>query len=69
MNPDIDEWQEMTIAHERLINSYNQKPLPDWSSIGKLHFQPQPGSDLTKVLFAEFKWQLPQPQQLKSSEK
>ena len=51
-----DEWQEMTIAPERLIHPVNQKPLPDWSSVGKLHFQPKPGSDLTKVLFAEFKW-------------
>ena len=51
-----DEWQEMTISPERLIHPVNQRPLPDWSSVGKLHFQPKPGSDLTKVLFAEFKW-------------
>ena len=51
-----DEWQEMVLAPERLTNPANQMPLKDWSSIGKLRFQPKPGSDLTKVIFAEFKW-------------
>ena len=51
-----DEWQEMILAPERLTNPTNQMPLKDWSSIGKLRFQPKPGSDLTKVIFAEFKW-------------
>ncbi|RLT10959.1 MAG: hypothetical protein DWI21_03285 [Planctomycetota bacterium] len=41
---------------ERLTNPTNQMPLKDWSSIGKLRFQPKPGSDLTRVIFAEFKW-------------
>lgn len=51
-----DEWQEMTIAPERLINRFNQKPMADWSSVGKIHFLPKEGSDLTKVIFADFKW-------------
>jgi len=51
-----DEWQEMVLVPERLTNPANQMPLKDWSSIGKLRFQPKPGSDLTKVIFAEFKW-------------
>jgi len=51
-----DDWQEMTIAPERLINRFNQKPLPDWSSVGRIHFLPKHGSDLTRVIFADFKW-------------
>lgn len=51
-----DDWQAMTIAPERLINRFNQKPLPDWSSVGRIHFLPKPGMDLTKVIFADFKW-------------
>ena len=51
-----DEWQEMILAPERLTNPTNRMALKDWSSIGKLRFQPKPGSDLTKVIFAEFKW-------------
>ena len=51
-----DTWQEMTIAPERLINRFSQKPMPNWSSVGKIHFLPKQSSDLTKVLFADFKW-------------
>jgi hypothetical protein len=46
----------MTIPSSKLINRFNQKPLKDWSEVGKLNFQPKPCSDLTKVLFADFKW-------------
>lgn len=51
-----DDWQEMIIAPERLINRFNQKPMSNWSSVGKIHFLPKPSSDLTKVIFADFKW-------------
>jgi dienelactone hydrolase len=51
-----DDWQEMTIAPERLINRHNQKPMSNWSSVGKIHFLPKQGCDLTKVIFADFKW-------------
>ncbi len=51
-----DNWQEMTIAPGRLINRFSQKPMSDWSSVGKIHFLPKQGSDLTKVIFADFKW-------------
>ncbi len=47
-----DDWQEMTIAPERLINRFNQKPMSNWSSVGKIHFLPKQGSDLTKVPFS-----------------
>ncbi len=46
----------MIIAPARLINRFNQKPLTEWSSVGKIHFLPKAGSDLTKAIFAEFKW-------------
>ena len=51
-----DQWQETTIAPERLINRFNQKPMANWSSVGKIHFLPKEGSDLTKVIFADFRW-------------
>jgi len=57
-----DHWQEMTINPERLINRYSQKPMPDWSRVGKIHFLPKQGSDLTKVIFADFKWVTPNAQ-------
>lgn len=52
-----DTWQEMTLPAARFINRFSQKPLQDWSTIGKLHLQSKPGHDLTKVLFAGFHWQ------------
>ena len=51
-----DQWQEMVVAAERLTNRFNQQPLKDWSSVGRIHFQPKPRSDLTKVIFAKFRW-------------
>jgi hypothetical protein len=51
-----DVWQDMVVPAERLIDSASQKPMKQWSDIGKLLIQPRPGSDLTKILFSEFKW-------------
>lgn len=55
----VVEWQKTTIAPERLINRFNQKPMSDWSGAGKIHFLPKQGSDLTKVIFADFQWATP----------
>ena len=51
-----DEWQEMVVPAERLISKFDQKPMKAWSVVGNLQLQPKAGSDLTKVLFAEFRW-------------
>jgi dienelactone hydrolase len=51
-----DEWQEMKVPAARLANRFSQKPLKDWADVGEISFQPKAGSDLTKVLFADFKW-------------
>jgi hypothetical protein len=51
-----DSWQDIRIPSSKLINLAYQKPMKDWSEVGKLNFQPKTGSDLTKVLFADFKW-------------
>jgi dienelactone hydrolase len=51
-----DDWQEMVIAADRLASRLNQKTMKDWSDVGRIHFKPKPGSDLTKVIFAEFRW-------------
>lgn len=51
-----DHWQEMVLPAGRLTNRLDKKPMSDWSKIGKIHFAPKPGSDITKVIFAEFKW-------------
>jgi hypothetical protein len=51
-----DGWQTMVVPAARLVNRFNQKPLKEWAEVGNLTFLPKSGSDLTKVLFAEFKW-------------
>ena len=52
-----DTWQNMVVPVNQLIHRFDQKPrLKDWSEVGNLHFKPKPGSDITKVLFAEFRW-------------
>ena len=51
-----DHWQEMTIQAKALINRFDKRPMKDWSEVGSLHFLPKPNSDITKILFAQFKW-------------
>jgi dienelactone hydrolase len=51
-----DQWQEIVIPAARLKNRFNQNSLKDWSVVGDIAFLPKPGSDITKVLFADFKW-------------
>jgi dienelactone hydrolase len=52
-----DDWQVMAVNVDKLINRFNKQPtLKDWSKVGKLSLTPMSGSDITKVVFAEFKW-------------
>lgn len=52
-----DSWQEMVISKEKLFSKFNQKvSLPDWGKVASIHFKPKAGSDITKILFAQFKW-------------
>ncbi|MCY2995615.1 MAG: prolyl oligopeptidase family serine peptidase [Planctomycetota bacterium] len=51
-----DDWQEMAIPGHKLINRFSNKPMKDWTTVGKIHFASKEGSDITKVIFAEFKW-------------
>ena len=54
--PASDDWQEMVVPAGRLVNRFSRQPMKDWSGVGVIHFRPAPGSDLTKVIFAEIKW-------------
>ncbi len=51
-----DHWQEMIVPAHTLHNRLNQRPMSDWSKVGKIRFSPEQGSDITKVIFAEIKW-------------
>ena len=52
-----DTWQEMVIPKDKLFNKHNQKgSLADWGKVGNISFMPKAGSDITKIVFAQFKW-------------
>jgi hypothetical protein len=62
MNLDItasDNWQRMTVPAGKLMNKQLEQPLSDWAKITKLEIKPKAGSDITKVVFAQFKWAVP----------
>jgi hypothetical protein len=46
----------MVVPAERLIRTDNAQPMKDWSTAGLLRLLPKPGSDLTKILWANFHW-------------
>ena len=50
-----DDWQTMVIHPKNLSNAHGAK-LDDWSKVGKIELRPKPGADITKVVFANFKW-------------
>ena len=53
-----DNWQEMTIHANKLTNRFDKRTMKDWSEVNSIQFMPKPGSDITKVIFAEFKWEV-----------
>ena len=60
--PASDTWQEMVVPAERLARTDTAPPMKDWSAAGMLRLLPKPGSDLTKILFADFRWVGPEKQ-------
>lgn len=51
-----DDWQKMIIDRKSLLNRFSKKPLSGWAKVGKIKFLPKDDSDITKVIFAEFRW-------------
>ena len=54
-----DDWQELVIPAKNLISSTNKKPMADWKEVRTIHFKPQTDHDITKVIFAQFQWVVP----------
>jgi len=51
-----DQWQEIEIRAEQLINRSNKLPLKSWAIAAKIAIKPGKESDISKVVFADFKW-------------
>jgi hypothetical protein len=45
----------MSLTPGLLTNAHGIK-LKDWSKVGTISLRPKPGADITKVVFANFKW-------------
>jgi len=51
-----DDWQKMIVDRKSLLNRFSKKPLSSWDKVGRIKFLPKDGSDITKVIFSEFRW-------------
>jgi hypothetical protein len=56
-----DAWQSKTIAPSDLARKGSTEPMKNWVGVSSLHFGPAAGSDITKVIFAEFRWAKAEP--------
>jgi dienelactone hydrolase len=54
-----NDWQTLEIPAERLRFGGAHGPLGSWSAVTTITLQPKPGSDITKVVFAEPTWKIP----------
>ncbi len=41
---------------QQVTDPDNKHSLPDWTEVTEVQIKPLRGSDITKVIFAEFKW-------------
>ncbi|HML74346.1 MAG TPA: prolyl oligopeptidase family serine peptidase [Anaerohalosphaeraceae bacterium] len=51
-----DQWQQRVLPADALLHRDSKRPMEDWSNTASVQIKPKPGADITKVLFAEFKW-------------
>lgn len=51
-----DAWQDLVVSADQVIQRGDTRSLGSWSVARKLQLKPGPGADLTKVIFAGFKW-------------
>ena len=51
-----NEWQSMLIPAAELVNKHHKNSLRSWSEITSINIRPQAEMDITKVIFAQFKW-------------
>lgn len=51
-----EDWQTMEIKADTLLQKQNKQALRDWSEAASIQLKPKAGMDITKVVFAQFKW-------------
>jgi dienelactone hydrolase len=55
--PASPDWQRMTIPASKLLSPGNGEPLSDWSAATTIGIKPAPEKNMTKVIFADIKWE------------
>lgn len=60
-----NDWQTMTISAQQMKHPSHGHALANWSKVTQLTIKPKKGADITKVVFAGFKWVLPKPEAAK----
>lgn len=50
------DWQNMVLKAGQFKNRFSGDRLKDFSNLQRLDLRPAPGNDITKVVFANFKW-------------
>lgn len=51
-----DDWQAMVLPAGRFIQRANPSRLAGWADARNIRIKPKEGADITKVVFAQFKW-------------
>jgi hypothetical protein len=51
-----DQWQTLVIPARKLVHTRSHQPMGDWSKVTEVQIRPAHKSDITKVIFAQFKW-------------
>lgn len=54
--PASNDWQAVTLSADRFVNQHSKQKMKDWSATKSIALKPAAGSDITKVVFADFKW-------------
>jgi len=56
-----DDWQTITFKADQLKQKDHGFALKAWSEVSSIRIKSKPGADITKVVFARFKWIVPEP--------
>jgi dienelactone hydrolase len=51
-----DDWQIVTLSADRFVDQRSKQKMKDWSETNSIALKPTAGSDITKIVFADFKW-------------
>ena len=51
-----DRWQDIQIPASKLLNPNHQKHFASWKGVNAIQLKAKTDTDITKVLFAQFKW-------------